>query len=478
VLRYDEAAFPGGSVDPDPPAAAMTVLRGRRSLYHALTALLLSAALLPARGSRRAVAGEPTAATPQVNAAAFAGLGKLVFVQNGILYALDGTSETLTVIDASGAAASPAWSPDGEWLAYLALAGPLSHEGRLSLARADGTLVQAVDDLPGPVLQFAWSPREDVLAATLGGTAQTPRGIWLVAPSVPSLELVNGRVDEAAWSPDGTQISFVSRRHFGEAGPGDQLETVASDGGAPLVRYTAPSQPDTGIENLGWTSDGTRLLFALDPYHSASLLADGANLFSLPPGGGPPLSLTTALLYADWRSFSPDGRSLALVAGSSREVYTGKAVSICDLTGGGCAPLPKPAGTVTVDPAWSPDGTRIAEVQVPDIGHVGGFGSDAERDAWLNAHALVVVQPDGTRPLQLSPPNEAAGSPRWSRDGGTILYLCGVTRGVCVVPGDGSGGPVQVVDSLSGPPPSPLGPLGYYGHFDPALVLAWWQPGG
>src|SRR5581483_8811091 len=129
-------------------------------------------------------------------------LGKLAFVQHGTLYALDGTSETLTVIDASGAAASPAWSPDGEWLAYLTLAGPLSHEGQISLARADGTLVQPVDDLPGPVLQFAWSPREDVLAVTLSGTAQTPRGLRLVAPTVPSLELVNDHVDEAAWSPD------------------------------------------------------------------------------------------------------------------------------------------------------------------------------------------------------------------------------------------------------------------------------------
>ncbi|HZQ35408.1 MAG TPA: hypothetical protein VFD32_05710 [Dehalococcoidia bacterium] len=299
-----------------------------------------------------------------------------------------------------------------------------------------------------------------------------------MAPTVPSLELVNDHVDEAAWSPDGTQIAFVSRRYFGEAGPDDQLETVAADGSVPLVRYTAPSQPDTGVENLGWAANGMGFLFGLDPYHSGSLLADGAALFRLPPGGGPPLPLATALVYADWRSFSPDGRALALVTGSSREVYTGKTVSICDLTGGGCAPLPKPDGTVTVDPAWSPDGTRIAEVQAPDIGHVGGLPNEADRDAWLNAHVLVVVQPDGTQPLQLSPPGEAADSPQWSRDGGRILYLCGVARGICVVPSDGSGAAVQVVDSLSGPQPSPLGPLGYYGHFDPALVLAWWQPGG
>ncbi len=456
----------------------MTVLRGRRSLYHALVTLSLCAALLAARGSSRAAADEPPAPAPQVNAAAFAGLGKLAFVQNGSLYALDGRSETLTAIDASGAAAYPAWSLDGGWLAYLSLAGPFSHDGQLSLARADGTLVQAVDDLPGPVLQFAWSPREDVLAVTLGGTAQSPRGLWLVAPAAPSRNLVNDHVDEAAWSPNGTQISFVSRRYYGEAGPDDRLETVAMDGGVRLVRYTAPSQPDTGIENLGWAANGTGLLFALDLYHSGSLLADGADLFSLPLGGGPPLPLTKALLYADWRSFSPDERSLALVAGSSREVYTGKAVAICDLTAGGCAPLPKPDGTVTVDPAWSPDGTRLAEVQAPDIGHVGGLPNEADRDAWLNAHALVVVQPDGSQPLQLSPPGEAADSPQWSRDGGTILYLCGVARGVCVVPGDGSSGVVQIVDSLSGPLPSPLGPLGFYGHFDPALVLAWWQPGG
>ncbi len=450
----------------------MTVLRRRRSLYHALFTLSLCAALLAARSSSRAAAGEPPAPTPQVNAAAFAGLGKLAFVQSGVLYALDGTDGSLITLSAPGEAVTrPSWSPDGGWIAYLDIAD--RDATVLHVVRADGSDNHTITGLPSPSTPaFQWSPVADTLAIADGG-------LWLAPVDGVAARLVPSAVTRADWSPDGTRLAYTTD---GRRDPSsiDGIWTIAASGGAPELQFAVTHPLLTGVAEFGWAGNPPRILFTLDPAHSASFFADGGWLYGLAPGGDLFTPLAPGLFYDDWRSAAPDGHTLALVAGGGREAYTGKRVVICDLMRSnlGCDPLPAPDGTLTVDPAWSPDGTRIAEVQAPDLGRVAGFANEAERDAWLNAHALVVVQPDGSQPLQLSPPGEAADSPQWSRNGGTILYLCGVARGVCVVPSDGSGGVVPIVSSLSGPPPSPLGPLGFYGHFDPALVLAWWQPGG
>lgn len=431
-----------------------------------LLAILATAALVRAAATR---AGEPSTA-PQVNAAAFAGLGRLAFVQQGLLFVLDGDTGTLTLIDASGAAAYPEWSPDGEWLAYLETISPLSRDGQLWIARADGTAAHAVADIPVPVGRFAWSPSADLLAVAISRPILDPGGAWVVQPDGAGREVSPEPIESLAWSPDGSQIAMSV-----DARPSDRIETFSLADSTTTLRYMAPTPPDTGVQLLGWTPDGSSLLFGLVAQHSASLVADGVAVSVLPLAGGPPLPLVTALVYDDWRSFSSDGQVVALVAGSYRTVYSGKRVTLCELSDGSCTPLPMPAGAVSLDPAWAPDGSRLALVEAPDLGSIGGFTSAAERDAWVSAHRLLTVNPAGNAPLQLSPPDQGADAPIWSRDGGSVLYLCGVQRAVCLVPSDGSETAIQVVNAVSGAP-SPLdSSLGFYGHVDPARVLAWWQ---
>jgi len=444
----------------------------RRRVVFVLAMLLLCAWLSLRTEPGAVLAGAPNPAVPQVNAAAFSGLGRLAFVQSGTLYALDGAADTFTTLSGTGEeVARPSWSPDGEWVAYLDIAN--RDAAVLHLVRADGSANHTIGGLPLPpgFLAFRWSPVADTLAISDGG-------LWLAPADGAATLLVAGAVERADWSPNGTMIAYTTDGRRDPSGI-EGIWTVAAAGGIPDLQYAVAHPLYNGVAEFGWAGNPPRLLFTLDPSHSASLFADGGWLFSLAPGGDVFTPLARALFYDDWRSVSPDGRSLAIVAGGGREAYRGKQVAVCDLARGGCADLPAPDGTLTLDPAWSPDGARLAEVQAPDLGPVGGFRNNAGRDAWLNAHTLVVVNADGTQPLQLSPPGEAADSPQWSRDGATILYLCGIARGVCIVPSDGSGASMQVIDALSGPPgPFTPGPLGYYGHFDPALVLAWWQPGG
>ncbi len=141
-------------------------------------------ALVPFRG--RGSAGALGTGTPQVDTVAFAGQGKLAFVQHGALYALDGDADTLILLDA-GDAAYPVWSPDGLWVAYVrpdpALAAIGTRQGELWLVHADGTDRHVLTGLPAAVSGLAWSPTSDILAVTLAGAAREAGGLWLVTPN-------------------------------------------------------------------------------------------------------------------------------------------------------------------------------------------------------------------------------------------------------------------------------------------------------
>ncbi|MGH9016813.1 MAG: TolB family protein, partial [Acidimicrobiales bacterium] len=136
------------------------------------------------------------ATKPTVDTAAFAGEGRLAFVCGGELYVLDGTTGALVrVTDGSALPSSPAFSPDGRWLAFVRPA-PGSGDGpeTLWLAHGDGTGAHAVAGLPSadpppdsgtPV--FSWSPTADQLVVTTGptaaGTGSVPSAVWIVSGS-------------------------------------------------------------------------------------------------------------------------------------------------------------------------------------------------------------------------------------------------------------------------------------------------------
>jgi TolB protein len=78
------------------------------------------------------------------------------------------------------------------------------------------------------------------------------------------------------------------------------------------------------------------------------------------------------------------------------------------------------------EPAWSPDGKRIAYVSSAD--HTGPL-------------AIWVMNADGTGKHQLTFPQAGDSSPSWSPDGRKILFTCSAypISDICVVNADGSG---------------------------------------
>jgi Tol biopolymer transport system component len=240
--------------------------------------------------------------------------------------------------------------------------------------------------------------------------------IPLVACSAPVLRAVN--TTEAA-----TQMQQVTRSRTNELDPAispnaksiayevaDSLDATphvqamdladAVSGRPGAVTYSSNAM---GLEPA-WMPDGSRLVFV------SNALGTGKLVETI----GPTLGETRLLgnvgdstLSAAWPAVSPDG-TVAMSLGpfglfesgwrSSREVDS--ALGLSDRVGSGPQVLGK--GT---DPAWSPDGARIA----------------FSREVNGRAHVFV-MKADGTDARQITEGSDDDVHPSWSPDGGAIVF--------------------------------------------------------
>ena len=316
---------------------------------------------------RRLATGIAPAISPDVTRVAYTDpQGSGLFVAT----VRDGT--TLRIADVS---ATPAWSPDGRWIAYGFANG-------IEVVSSDGRLRRT---LPGASVQLghhAWSSDGTRLVAE--GNEQiltvvdvsTGRAIPLATGSHP------------AWSPDGLRIAFES---------GGAIATARPDGSG-FERLTSPEDGD-GDFSPTWSPDSRSIAFVrLQPALDASAAAvgvvtlpDHALRFVTPPTG----HLVDAFGGLAWSS---DGETIYYASRSLRDVFhlftTGANLrGIEQLTRGGGDDR---------QPAWAPDGRRVAFVR--------------------NGNALLVT--DGRRE-RVVVRQSALSSPTWSPDGHRLAYAAG-----------------------------------------------------
>ncbi|HLL78583.1 MAG TPA: S9 family peptidase [Ktedonobacteraceae bacterium] len=289
-------------------------------------------------------------------------------------------------------ASSPAWSPDGRWLAFVS-----EREGEPKQSGEKDTRKL------GKGKPQIW------LIPTDGGEAH-------------QLTYMQHGASNPTWSPDGNSILFNA-----PVGPADE----ETEDGKPLPKVRV-------IDRLWYRLDGVGFI------HERR-----SHLFLIPATGGEALQLTDG----DWddsdAAWSPDGRQIAFA--SSREadrwqipcpdIYTlsiddGKPGALRRLTDGtlGCG-----------SPAWSPDGKTIAFIAALKLfsgGHVSLYTlpSNAEQAAATNltqdfegSFADWTNSDIGDEHL--------APAPAWSADGKTLFGLAshrGATR-VFTIPTSGAG---------------------------------------
>ncbi len=452
-----------------------------------------NARLVAALGACQATVCAPPTPTPP-------DLGRLAYIQGGDIWvkALPGGQPRRLTTDGHNRA--PAWSPSGNWIAFRKDWAVLlerdvpcdvpkpSRELCREFVSSPQQQVWLIEPESGdltPVNQglsvdgFAWSPVQDRLAYVAVDALQTVNadGTGLARLFTASgTERTTGRIGRFAWRPNGNVIAF----EYTLLGPDRSVVAqgiwqVSQDGQQRAQLYA--SEPAQGSEAAlaGWTTGGKSLLFWQDTSRPA-LSAEGAPLFALSIGSVEPaspvrLSGEPVLLRPGFVAPAPLGtragerEAIALVVGAGQPTWANKRIEAA-----GAFSTTREAAALA--PAWSPDGTQLAYVAMPERQGL-SLGEPTLRELMLRR--IWVASLNGDQPPRQLTANAGYRDewPLWSADGSHLLFARLDARNrasVWIVPAAG-GSTRQVVDELT---PAP-DPIGVYGLIEWSNLFDWWR---
>lgn len=235
----------------------------------------------------------------------------------------------------------------------------LSRSGDEPAFSHDGTKVAFVSGQP----PLGCNNHELNSMASIFGTDQRP------------LTNVCGYDQHPSWSPDGTKIAFWSDRDAGEG-----LYVMNADG-SDQTRIVNTSSIQRLVESPNWSPDGTRIAFIGYNLNTNN----EADIFIVNVDGSNPIDITNTPTISEVApAWSRDGNKLAYVRVTSpddSDIYTMNAngSNQTQLTGLSITGLGIILGLGELKLAWSPDGTRLAFMDVGnslDIFTVNADGSN------------------------------------------------------------------------------------------------------
>lgn len=381
--------------------------------------------------------------------------------QMGIYVKLAGPGDPVKISNNVSRVFSPAWSPDGRWVAALqdlgsqgaillipAMGGPIRELARVTKAESEDDACAASSfpflcGVPSFGAALAWSADGKYVLTSAKLAPHSP--LALVRISVESGEVLaitrpplgsDGDFGPAV-SPDGQQLAFA---RFTSMRTGD-LYVIPLSANSPLMGATPRRLTTDGadIRTAAWMPNGRTLIFSSDRAGQRQLWQVSAaggepirvdnvgedamdvavssngsliynrghyvgSLWKIPitaGKGGDPIQVTATTARDKYAQFSPDGKRIVFQSGRSGvdEIW------VCDADGGNAVQLTTFGKGISGSPRWSPDGRTIA------------FDSNVN-----GSFDIYTVSSGGGKPLRLTAHASADAIPTWSRDGAWVYF--------------------------------------------------------
>ena len=239
--------------------------------------------------------------------------------------------------------ACAAYSADGRRIAYCS--GQGGGPVQVWTMKQNGTDKQQVTHLTGPATFPDFSPDGGKIVFTAKPAGSPTRDIYVIDSDGSGLtQLTSGSVDNAypAFSPDGTKIVFSSRR------TGTSQVWMMNADGSDQTQLTFDAQPKDQVPD--WSPDGSKIAYLADTHGIADIVnpswgdiwvmnADGSDQHQIPHD---------ATDYGT--AWSPDGSRIATMDMPTRTNYT------LNASDGSDRQTVHPVGLQFV-PGWQPRGT-------------------------------------------------------------------------------------------------------------------------
>lgn len=235
-----------------------------------------------------------------------------------------------------------------------------------------------------PIAPAAVQGKPSKIAFTSGPFANA--GVYVIKADGTGLKsLIDGpgADRQAAYSPDGRRIAFVSDR-----GGAEQIYVARSDGRnpAPVTSFNAGEYPS----NPSWSPDGARIAFSRQA-------GGNTDIYMINVDGSGLARLTDAAAADEDPAWSPDGSEIAFVSrrDGNAEVYL--------MAANGSGQVPFTACLLhCFAPAWSPTGQAIS---------------------YQSGSALQIQPVAGGAPVQVASDLDESGAPAWSPDGSELVFV-------------------------------------------------------
>jgi Tol biopolymer transport system component len=287
----------------------------------------------------------------------------------------------------------PTWSPDGTQIAFYAMrAGDTT--STIYIVQANGSGVKQSIPLPCIVEHASWSPAGDRLLL-LGGGSSGGTNTYVLSVEEGEVTEVYSGARAADWSPDGTEILVAPEQ-------ADELYIFGLDGASRAIGLPEEMHP----ASIDWSPNGTYIAIGTFPRHRQKIVA----LYVIAVETGELVTLIEDMGDIYSPNWSPDGNRLLFTStdDSRRGQWPYATLWSYDTTSDELQQLT--SGEMH-------DGLGVWSPQTASAGLI-AFASNQDGDWDIYT---INVEDGSVQPLTRNDVDDL--SPSWSPDGGQIAFV-------------------------------------------------------